>query len=359
MCVTNIYIDVYPDGQCKEFRQTSICQFGYPGRPCNKTTSLENPSRKIGWGEPSTEYILTSHARVSPATVRERPTRSFGEGEHPRQQSGKHRKERIIIVDAPPVPHVPPEPYNRNYIAPKARRARIAELEFEEEREERKRMIDAATLNESSIAEFDAESEFSLGAENRARMEAKARRDVRIAELEAEKGRNDRIQTHNDAIQSRPAVSIVRNSIDRVSSTGSRKNSPERVPESVLAARLKREAEEEEAMRTRLRERMQPVRRYSEDSGRLRVGESPEQIGKAESHVREVKEKYDTIIKEMSPEQAPNKSQHLYAKTDSTADVGRRGSLEETNASWPLTPEYMSQQGERYAIPISVIIRHC
>jgi Heterokaryon incompatibility protein (HET) len=63
MCVTNVYIDRYPDGKQVEFRKTSYCVYGQPsaGRPCHKLSILENAVRKIQFGEPTTEYMMTSY----------------------------------------------------------------------------------------------------------------------------------------------------------------------------------------------------------------------------------------------------------------------------------------------------------
>jgi hypothetical protein len=59
MCVTEIYTGRYPDGKEVEFRQTRICKYGQPGKPCENRSTLENTPRPIGYGEPTTEDILT------------------------------------------------------------------------------------------------------------------------------------------------------------------------------------------------------------------------------------------------------------------------------------------------------------
>ncbi|KAH7348614.1 hypothetical protein BKA65DRAFT_550682 [Rhexocercosporidium sp. MPI-PUGE-AT-0058] len=138
MCVTNVYVDRYPDGKESEFRQTSFCQYGLPGRPCQKLSTLENPVRKIQFGEPTTEYMMTAHQRTFPQT----PPRSSGGSHHRhsgdyssedgrlhRRKSKRrsdipalrptrtHRKERIVIVDSPPTPRTPPQTF-RTFTAP-------------------------------------------------------------------------------------------------------------------------------------------------------------------------------------------------------------------------------------------------
>jgi hypothetical protein len=153
MCVTNVYVDRYPDGKELEFRHTEICQYGAPGRPCAKLSTLENPVRNIQFGEPTTEYmIVAQHKRSLPQT----PPRSAGGSHHRRQSSSvssedknlsgneggnirrrpsererdrkrevptlrptrTHRKERIIIVDSPPTPRTPPQLFNQTFSLP-------------------------------------------------------------------------------------------------------------------------------------------------------------------------------------------------------------------------------------------------
>lgn len=145
MCVTNVYVDRYPDGKELEFRDTEICQYGAPGRPCAKLSTLENPVRNIQFGEPTTEYMMTAHRRSFPQT----PPRSSGGSNHRRQSSSissddraereggirrraserkrevpvlrptrTHRKERIVIVDSPPTPRTPPQTFGQTFSVP-------------------------------------------------------------------------------------------------------------------------------------------------------------------------------------------------------------------------------------------------
>ncbi|KAF8855871.1 hypothetical protein BDZ45DRAFT_487429 [Acephala macrosclerotiorum] len=142
MCVTNVYVDRYPDGKELEFRHTEICQYGAPSRPCAKLSTLENPVRNIQFGEPTTEYMMTAHRRSFPQT----PPRSAGNSNHRRQSSSvssddreggvrrrpserkrevptlkptrQHRKERIVIVDSPPTPRTPPQTINQTFSVP-------------------------------------------------------------------------------------------------------------------------------------------------------------------------------------------------------------------------------------------------
>ncbi|RDL30231.1 uncharacterized protein BP5553_10509 [Venustampulla echinocandica] len=136
MCVTNVYVDRYPDGHAVTFRQTSTCQYGSPGRPCPTLSVVENPVRKITWGEPSTEHMLT---RSFPLPAQRPLTPPRSPSSHRRQSSSEssghrrkhskrvlsplrptrqHRKERIVIVDSPPTPRTPPQLYNQTFTAP-------------------------------------------------------------------------------------------------------------------------------------------------------------------------------------------------------------------------------------------------
>ncbi|TVY46974.1 hypothetical protein LOCC1_G002877 [Lachnellula occidentalis] len=135
MCVTNIYLDRYPDGHIVEFRQTSICQYGSKGRPCPTLSTIENPLRKINWGEASTELMLTRpipQPRQRPQSPHRSPAshnrHSSEESGHRRRHSKpllsplrptrQHKKERIVLVDAPPTPRTPPQKFNQTFTAP-------------------------------------------------------------------------------------------------------------------------------------------------------------------------------------------------------------------------------------------------
>jgi hypothetical protein len=127
MCVTEIYFDRYPDGSQVEYRQIRHCQYGRPSRPCEMHSTLENTPRLIGWGEPTSEFILTqlntpprssaSSGRPSIEIIREespRPRRrrrpgllmSAFFGDPPRRR----RRENVVVVNGPPSPRSPRAP---------------------------------------------------------------------------------------------------------------------------------------------------------------------------------------------------------------------------------------------------------
>jgi hypothetical protein len=92
MCVTNVYVDRYPDGKDVKFRQTSHCPYGKPGRPCKKLSTLENPVRKIQFGESTTEYLMTAHQRSFPNTRPKSPRAESG-----RKVAGLRSRENLQI----------------------------------------------------------------------------------------------------------------------------------------------------------------------------------------------------------------------------------------------------------------------
>ena len=124
------------------FRQLSICQYGQPNRPCPTHSTVENPVRRIQFGEPTTQYMLTQPAfpstpprssggsghRLSGGSARRhsRSPATSEDGKHRRHSRRlsflkphkEHRKERIIIVDAPPTPRTPPQAYPQTFTAP-------------------------------------------------------------------------------------------------------------------------------------------------------------------------------------------------------------------------------------------------
>jgi len=138
MCVTNIYVDRYPDGREVEFRHLSTCQYGTPGRPCSTHSTIENPVRMIQYGDAPTQNIFSHPIYPSspPLSSTSSQKRYSGESRrHSRSQSHsddgrvylkrtslkptrQHRKERIVVVDAPPTPTTPPQLFAGTFTAP-------------------------------------------------------------------------------------------------------------------------------------------------------------------------------------------------------------------------------------------------
>lgn len=258
MCVTNIYTDRYPDGKDVEFRQTSICQYGQNGRTCPTLSTLENPIRKIQWGEPSTEFMLTQPA-FQPAfqpVYPQTPPRSSG-GSHHRHSGGdtsssegrhrrhskilrphrEHRKsERIIIVDSPPTPRTPPQIFNNTFTAPSSpvtppyvidgtQRGRPIIVDERSMRHARAPSVVAVVSERPRHSRshsrprfgWDSPSSSHTSFDSRARREQEERereerrrkrneREERQAELEVDMRRAQRIAEQNEAIRQRAAL---------------------------------------------------------------------------------------------------------------------------------------------------------
>jgi len=347
MCVTNVYIDRYPNGQDVEFRQTSYCQYGQSGRPCQKLSTLENPVRKIQFGEPTTEYIMTAHQRVFPHT----PPRSSG-GSHHRHSGGdttseeghrrrhskrrselfplrphrQHRKERIVIVDSPPTPRTPPQLFRDTFTAPSSPatpfiidglpRERGRPIIVDERPLHRVNSVGAvvgqrrrARSQSRTRFQWDSPSSSHTSFDSRARREAeelerrederrRVEREERIAVLEAERRRAERIRQQDEEIRRRPAVPFppaplrqrqflrpVIDQSDALQGMMGRLSIDDRAGERALIAeaeirrrmeerdraiRARMVEQEEEELKQRLRERQMPKRRFSVGPGNRR-----------------------------------------------------------------------------------------
>lgn len=339
MCVTNIYVDRYPDGREVEFRQLSTCQYGLPTRPCSSHSILENPTRKIAFGEPTTQYMMTN--TIFPST----PPRSSG-GSHHRHSAGSsrrlssspatsedsrrhrhskssskphrtHRKERIVIVDAPPTPGTPPQRYqqtfstpsspNMPFHSPRGRPIIVDERGMRPTRApsvgailgDRTRPIPIPARRpslsrpvwdspSSSHTSFDLRAERAREERRREELAAdNARRARQLAEQAAAQDaaarRAQRIREQDEEIRRRPAVPIaprplnqrayirpiVDNSQALSSMMGGLSLGPT-APERARRVSTRLETVEAEAQRQRLRERQMPKRRFTVGPGHRR-----------------------------------------------------------------------------------------
>ncbi|KFY63022.1 hypothetical protein V496_04294 [Pseudogymnoascus sp. VKM F-4515 (FW-2607)] len=134
MCVTEIFVDSYPDGAEVEFHRVKLCQHGYPEDPCDLHVVKEQPIRYIQYGEPTSEFII-SQMRSTPRSsapapmvevIEERPTRSrqkrrplsnlfmgalFPSSTRRNRKSSRSKsRERVVIINAPPSPARPRTP---------------------------------------------------------------------------------------------------------------------------------------------------------------------------------------------------------------------------------------------------------
>lgn len=315
MCVTNIYLDRYPDGHTVEFRQTSICQYGSQGRPCPTLSTIENPVRKINWGEPTTELMLTRpipqpHQRPqsphrSPASHHRHSSSESGHrrrhSKHllsPLRPTRQHKKERIILVDSPPTPRTPPQKFNQTFTAPSSPASpayRAAEHDrgrpviVDERPLHRIPSIGAVVAPRRNRSQsrnrhviWDSPSNSHTSFNSRLRREEEERELERIRqrdiEKEAERRKQAFIRAQDEEIRRRPAVPLApvlprRGTYTRPVVTVVDQGDVLPVMMGGLSigdsgrGRLRREQDEQESMKQRLRERQLPKRRASVGPG--------------------------------------------------------------------------------------------
>jgi len=242
----------------------------------------------------------------------------------------QHRRERIVIVDRPPTPRTPPQIFTQAFTAPSSPaapayivdtqigRGRPIIVDERPPRRERalsigavvgERLLPRKARSQSRprheppvvLASFSERSRRREEEEREEREERRRRRnerEEREAEREIERRRAEKIALQNEEILRRPAVPMppVRRLSERIhlkpvvdqsrvlqtamgalsleervaELAAERRRREER--ESLIRARLaaERQAEEEEAMRQRLKERQMPTRRFSVGPGHRR-----------------------------------------------------------------------------------------
>lgn len=321
MCVTNIYIDRYPDRREVEYRHLSTCQYGSPGRPCPTHSTVENPVRKIQYGEPSTQHIFnhpifpsspphsatSSQHRYSGGSQR-RQSRSLSRSDDGRvylkrsslKPTRQHRKERIIVVDAPPTPTTPPQLFAGTFTAPsspdpKGRPIIVDERPLYQAASPRRRSRSRPPFGWDSPS--TSHTSFDLRAERereeraqRERERIQRRREEREAQLDEEAHRARLIAEANEDIKRRSAVPItpaplrhrsnLRPVVDQTQVLQERLGAltlnarGETVVMDTAGRRIERATQmdvtAEEAMRQRLRERQMPKRRFTVGPGHRR-----------------------------------------------------------------------------------------
>ncbi|KAF4619028.1 hypothetical protein G7Y89_g14819 [Cudoniella acicularis] len=341
MCVTNIYVDRYPDGQALTFRQTSICQYGLPGRPCPSHSTIENPVRKINFGEPTTEHMLTRQFNPPQPRPHTPPRSPASHHRHSSSESGnhrrhskrmasplrptrQHRKERIVIVDSPPTPRTPPQLYNQIFTAPSSPaspRFRTHERErgrpvIVDERPLRRvpsvgavvsdRPRRSHSIDRNRHVAWDSPSSSHTSFNSRLRLEeeeierqrlreierklrlkdieaAERRREAQIKEAEIERRVQKELEekrkkeawmkAQDEEIRRRPAVPLApmppsrRQQRPVVTVVDQADMLPVMMGGLAVKEKVRKEEDEEEAMKRRLRERQLPKRRFSVGPG--------------------------------------------------------------------------------------------
>jgi hypothetical protein len=307
MCITNVYVDRYPDGREVEFRQTSLCSYGLPNMPCPKTTVFNKPVRHIQFHEPTSQYILSQKSsqqqsrptlhpvyppyqsnHTAPMTPPRSPAMS-SEGSPRRDKKSKyekqdrlkptrqHKKERIVIVDPPMTPRTPPMRYAETFNAPSTpprtppviidtRKPVIVDERRRADSRRRSLSVERGRWESPSTSH----TSFDLRAERERQrdLERMMERDRLDRELEREsrerrrreardaRERDERMRLLDDEIRRRPAFPMA-----------PRRPIVEQDARAVAGARRWEEEAAEEAMKQRLRERQMPRRRVSMGPG--------------------------------------------------------------------------------------------
>jgi len=322
MCVTNIYVDRYPDGREVEFHDLSTCQYGSPGRPCHNHSIQESPPRRIAYNEPSTQYMFNQYPATPPrsdSSSQHRHSRTSHKHSRSRSDSDRerdyrlstskrgslkptrqHRKERIVIVDAPPTPTTPPQLFASTFSAPSSPDPKGRPIIVDERRTHSPPRHGHHTRHGWDTPS-SSHTSFDLRAEREREDRAARRREEREAELDDELRRARRIYEANEDIKRRQAIPIPppalkdrayrrerQVTIDQGEELQRRLGAltlGDRMGEMVVVdeKRERREREkkdrevkarlekaEEEAMRQRLRERQLPRRRFTVGPGHRR-----------------------------------------------------------------------------------------
>ena len=308
MCVTNIYVDRYPDGREVEFRHLSTCQYGSPGRPCSAHSTVQNAVRMIQYGEAPTQNIFNHPIYPSspPLSSTSSGKRYSGESHrHSRSQSRsddgriylkrsslkptrQHRKERIIVVDAPPTPTTPPQLFAGTFTAPsspdpKGRPIIVDERPLYRPTTPRQRSRSRTPFGWDSPS--TSHTSFDHRAEREQEARIQRRREERAAQLDEEAHKARLIAQANEDIKRRAAIPLttpprqrptyLRPVVDQTQAlqerfgamalNGHGDGAPAGRPVPMVVNSMA-----EEAMKQRLRERQLPKRRFTVGPGHRR-----------------------------------------------------------------------------------------
>jgi hypothetical protein len=147
MCTTDIYTYVYPDGRRETIQKPNLCHHSRKGIPCSANTLYKHPAQYVQYGEPvapkaSLPPTPTYTPRSNTPNYRsgdesDRSHRSGGSANNSnskkKRASGVYvngqmildlddsrhpRRERIVLVDNPPTPRTPPQPFTGSSTAP-------------------------------------------------------------------------------------------------------------------------------------------------------------------------------------------------------------------------------------------------
>ena len=284
--------------------------------------------RRIAYDEPSTQYMFNQYPATPPRsdsssqhrhsrTSNHRHSRSRSDSDRDREYrhsnakrsslkpTRQHRKERIIIVDAPPTPTTPPQLFASTFSAPSSPDPKGRPIIVDERAyvDDHRRTHSPPRQSHRARHGWDTPSSshtsFDLRAEREREERAARKRQEREQELDDEMRRAHRIHQANEDIKRRQAIPIPppalkdRPPYRRQVTIDQGQELDKRMGALVLDDREQRvvvdekwerrerekkdreikarlEKAEEEAMRQRLRERQLPRRRFTVGPGHRR-----------------------------------------------------------------------------------------
>ncbi|OBT58946.1 hypothetical protein VE04_00848 [Pseudogymnoascus sp. 24MN13] len=241
MCVTEIFVDSYPDGAEVEFHRVKLCQHGYPEDPCDLHVVKEQPIRFIQYGEPTSEFII-SQIRSPPrssappnmvevieevttprAKQKRRPLSNLVMGalfpsttRRRRRSSRSKSRERVVVINAPPSPSRPRPPpptaspiyYDpRVFMPPMSPRYESNEAAYIVEvspSRGRQRPI----IHETSRRPRSASIEFRYTSPSRQRSPSQRRKDERRREQRRDEGERQELRELRDRREARLVAEI-------------------------------------------------------------------------------------------------------------------------------------------------------
>ncbi|KFY41160.1 hypothetical protein V494_03168 [Pseudogymnoascus sp. VKM F-4513 (FW-928)] len=240
MCITEIYLDAYPDGAEVEFHRVKLCQHGYPEVPCDLHVTKEQPIRHIQYGEPTSEFIISQQRpppsrssgsspmveiieeRTPRAKAKRRPLSNLFMGglfSGTRRKKGGSRsrsRERVVVINAPPSPTRPRTPpptaspvyYDpRDFMPPTSPRydsndtAYIVEVSPSRGRQR-------PIIHETSRRPRSASVEFRYVSPSRQRSPSQRRRDERRRRQRQEEREQRELRERRDAREARLVAEI-------------------------------------------------------------------------------------------------------------------------------------------------------
>jgi hypothetical protein len=323
MCTTHVYTYVRPDGREDTVRQPTLCPNARRNKPCPDNVVFQMPSQYLGAASaPVGTSYMGSHLPPTPSYTPRSSTPNYRSGDesdrshrsgsssrsNKKRSSGlyitvngqpivdthrreRHGGERIVLVDSPPTPLTPPQTYTGARTAPSSpsmpyiveppsrssrpvivdERPRV-KIEVQEPRGHARH---SSTSSRDSRHSRHSHSSSYEEEERQHRHERRRHERMREEEAVREQKLRDRIAKANRDIANRPAAPMPPAPPRRSSRPVVEMTDDAELAEALRRVRLEKEsrrmAEEEEAQRLRLLERIQPKRRATVGPGSRRT----------------------------------------------------------------------------------------